>query len=478
MRRTATLTALLIGASILAPTGAANAAGETCRGEAATIVGTGEPVVGTEGRDVIVTGTSVKTSGGGGDDLICVTPLVNFNMFNIDAGPGNDLVDSTALPVSSYVTASLGDGADTFVGGIADERVAAGAAGSIWVEVPAESERDVIDTGEGIDSVVSGGPGLANDDEVRTGGGGDTVMWSGVMGPQSVLDTGGDNDLLIARASGTTFGVDLTQQKLSRNGVVEASFASIERLWINPEPDLGVVTIVGTEVADQVEVKGPAAVRISLGGGDDSLSVAGVGGDSRIDLGAGTDRISVRSAPQGSVELDLPKSSLVVDGSAAVSVDGIENASIRATQATVIGTDRANNLSVVGCSTTISGGKGKDSIRHSNFDPELEQNAGCTSGRTTLRGGSGNDTIQGGLRTDRIYGDGGNDTISTGPAASGKNKVWGGGGNDKIQGGGDNDVLNGGAGKDNISGSKGRDVAIGGPDRDTCKAEVEKSCER
>lgn len=477
MRRTATLTALLIGASILAPTGAANAAGETCRGEAATIVGTGGPVVGTDDRDVIVTGTSVKVSGGGGDDLICVTPLVNFNLFDIDAGPGNDLVDSTALPDSAEVTAILGDGADTFVGGIADERVAAGAAASVWVDVPSESERDIIDTGEGIDSVVSGGPGLANDDEVRTGGGDDTVMWSGVMGAQGFLDAGADSDLLIARASGPSFGIDLATQKLSRSGVVEASFASVERLRVDPEPDLGTVAIFGSQAADQVEVHAPAVVWVDLGGGNDSFTLPRTLGGSRIDLGAGTDEISVVSS-EGSVDLDLARSTLAMDDSATAKVYGVEDASVSAKVATVTGTDRANNLYIVGCSATIDGGKGKDVIRHGNYDVELEQGYDCTSGRTTLRGGSGNDTIQGGLRADRIYGDGGNDTISTGPAASGKNKVWGGGGNDKIKGGGDNDVLNGGAGKDNISGSKGRDVAIGGPDRDTCKAEIEKSCER
>lgn len=477
MRRTTTLTALLLGATLLAPTGAATAAGETCRGEAATIVGTGQPIMGTDGRDVIVTGASIHTYAGAGDDLICVTSTVFFNSFSVDAGPGNDLVDSSALPGNYYLTASLGDGADTFIGGVANERVAAAAAGFIWVDVPSESERDVIDTGDGSDSVVSGGPGVANDDEVRTGNGEDTVTWSGVMGAQGFLDAGADSDLLLARASGQTFGIDLTAQKLGRNGVVEASFASIERLRVDPEPDLGMVDIVGTDGVDLVEVHGPATARISLGGGDDDLTLAGTKGDSRIDLGAGTDRIGVRSTA-GSVDLDLTKGSLAVDGSPVASVDGVENANVSAKEATVIGNDRANKLYIVGCSATIDAGKGKDEIRHSNYDGDLEQGYVCTSDRTTLRGGPGNDTIQGGIRADRIYGDGGNDEIQTGPARSGTNKVWGGAGKDKIQGGGDNDVLSGGAGKDTINGSRGRDVAIGGPDRDKCKAEVERSCER
>jgi hypothetical protein len=55
--RTISLTAVaLLGAALLAPVGTATAAGETCQGQAATIVGTpGGQIVGTEGADVIVT---------------------------------------------------------------------------------------------------------------------------------------------------------------------------------------------------------------------------------------------------------------------------------------------------------------------------------------------------------------------------------------------------------------------------------------
>lgn len=58
MRRTTSLTVLLLGTALLTPAGMASAVGETCRGEAATIVGTGPTINGTDGRDVIVTGPS------------------------------------------------------------------------------------------------------------------------------------------------------------------------------------------------------------------------------------------------------------------------------------------------------------------------------------------------------------------------------------------------------------------------------------
>src|SRR5687767_4006143 len=69
------LTAIaLLGAALLAPVGTATAAGETCQGHAATIVGTpGGQMVGTEGADVIVTNGATHVDALGGDDMVCAT---------------------------------------------------------------------------------------------------------------------------------------------------------------------------------------------------------------------------------------------------------------------------------------------------------------------------------------------------------------------------------------------------------------------
>jgi len=74
MRRTTILTAApLLGLVLLSPATGATAAGETCRGEAATLVGTrGSMLVGTEGRDVVVTNGTSKVTTMGGDDLVCI----------------------------------------------------------------------------------------------------------------------------------------------------------------------------------------------------------------------------------------------------------------------------------------------------------------------------------------------------------------------------------------------------------------------
>jgi Ca2+-binding RTX toxin-like protein len=92
--RTTTLTAAaLLGLTLLTPAQAATTTAETCLSRPATVVGTGPTVTGTEGRDVIVSGTATTIEALGGDDLVCVsqpgqTPVV----LAVDAGSGSDMV--------------------------------------------------------------------------------------------------------------------------------------------------------------------------------------------------------------------------------------------------------------------------------------------------------------------------------------------------------------------------------------------------
>lgn len=118
MRTTLTIAGLL-GSALLVPTQVANAVGETCRGEAATIVGSpGDPallgsdgITGTEGRDVVVTNGATKVSTLGGDDVICVTAggASSVKRVVIDAGAGDDIVEGTTAP-DWVVQADLGAG--------------------------------------------------------------------------------------------------------------------------------------------------------------------------------------------------------------------------------------------------------------------------------------------------------------------------------------------------------------------------------
>lgn len=114
-----TVTTLVTGA-MLTVSPSASAVGETCQSLPATIVGTGQDIVGTPGNDVIVSGTSTNVSAGDGDDVICIT---SPDAVRVDAGLGDDTIlsngtshevvtgvgrDEVIIDVTSMPTGALG----------------------------------------------------------------------------------------------------------------------------------------------------------------------------------------------------------------------------------------------------------------------------------------------------------------------------------------------------------------------------------
>lgn len=140
MRRTTSPTAVLLAilspAIVLVAPAPATAAGETCQGVAATIVGTPEGhVVGTAGDDVIVSNVAWSVDAGAGDDLICLSPAEGEllgNVVEVDAGAGDDVVVSEGARNHSHT--DLGPGRDEFHGGGWDDRVAASLDDTIVVD--------------------------------------------------------------------------------------------------------------------------------------------------------------------------------------------------------------------------------------------------------------------------------------------------------------------------------------------------------
>jgi Ca2+-binding RTX toxin-like protein len=113
-----------------------------------------------------------------------------------------------------------------------------------------------------------------------------------------------------------------------------------------------------------------------------------------------------------------------------------------------------------------------------------------TAGNDTLTGTNGANKICGKGGNDTIDGLGGNDTLfgdacgamrlaswAFASAASGNDKLNGGGGNDVLNGAGGTDTLTGGAGKDKLNGGAGRNVyrAGAGADRITANKTVKET---
>jgi Ca2+-binding RTX toxin-like protein len=462
MRRTTTLTAAgLLGLTLLAPAYSATAAGETCRGEAATIVGTTPTLTGTEGRDVIVTGTAGDVQGLGGDDLICVTGDGNSNLVTVDAGPGNDTVDTSTSPRHFYITTDLGLGADTFAGGAANDTVTTGPEPSDGVD----ADRDVVHTGDGADRVTTAAPYYeTNPDVVDAGPGDDRVeLFTWQTAPDGLVTGGAGTDTLettssiayfemyVDMAAGTIDGISPKEF----DGSLQARFSSFEAL------ELGVydeeVYYRGTTGDDVLELQRlrPGCcegrhplLRAETFEGDDQVRVWGeLDSGSDIDLGEGRDEL-VAAAEDGVLGLDLERGELWSGNGGKAAAVGIEDAFVMAPRVTMVGDHQDNRLAANTCRATLRGGHGDDYLTHVSGDPWWEEHEYGCPGRVVAYGGPGKDRIRGG---------------------QGKDRLGGQGGNDRLEGRGGNDVLLGG---------RGRDQADGGKGRDGCTAERERRCER
>ncbi|GAA5113348.1 hypothetical protein GCM10023339_17560 [Alloalcanivorax gelatiniphagus] len=477
MRRTTPFTtAALLGLALLAPATAVSAAGETCRGEAASLVGTGPTLTGTEGRDVIVTGTATSVSSLGGDDLVCVVPDgTDSNPLDVDTGAGNDVVDTLRASSSSYVDVVLGDGADAFVGGAGNDTVSAGPGSRVGL---ADDDADTVRTGGGNDRVTTGAVGgpwgsTANADVADLGPGDDrltVVSWATT--PEALLTGGEGDDTLVTDMSGTRneVVVDLSAGRLAATHANPDVFAGDGRFSSFEAADVTIAShwlyYTGLPGDDSLTVHVgelgcctlPSLEVTSLAGDDEVLvDNTVIDASSRIDTGDGEDSL-VAARSNGFLDLDLKRATLATSdpeypGTGGVSrgfpaVVGVENAFLMAPEVSMVGDADDNRLLFNGCDARITGGHGDDYLTHVAGDPWFEQYSfGCRAS-TTMSGGPGEDRLRGGPGLDKLRGDGGSD---------------------RLQGHRGTDVLLGG---------RGMDKADGGNGSDRCVAETSKRCER
>ena len=417
LRRTTTLAAAgVLGLAVLGPTTAATAA-ETCRGEAATIVGSGHNVTGTEGPDVIVSNGATSVRGMGGDDLICISGSRSPSV-RVYAGDGNDVVDGTGSPKQA-VFAQLGSGADSFLGGGADDRVT--------LDYPD----------------ISPGPDL-----VQGGGGTDELELQ--TGPGAAV-------------------VDNSAGRFTSAGQALTTWSGLEQFWLDNAPAPRDLTFVGSD-ADELVVDfafTSGRVDIDLGGGDDSwLSGVTPVATSRVHGGAGVDLVHVASVT-GRLDLDLEHDRLEVTTPTLyrIPVTDVEDARLFAPQVVLAGDDGDNRLGVTACEGVVRGRKGDDVVKR-HYDSMFETDLDCGES-LSINGGPGNDVLRGSSGDDDIQG------------AGGRDRLRGGWGADRLAGGDGVDHLFGQADVDRLLGGSGRDVADGGQGRrDTCAAERERRCER
>ncbi|MFC7359639.1 hypothetical protein [Nocardioides astragali] len=409
--RTISLTAVaLLGAALLAPVSTATAAGETCQGQAATIVGTpGSEITGTEGADVIVTNDATRVDALGGDDLVCAT----------GERSGYDSVTGTF----TFVVVILGAGADTF---IPSERSRSTIyAGNVD---GTDSEADVIRS-IGYDVVISGMAGQPNADIIDLGWNGE-VSWSGIQTAQGAVSVGRGGTLGVRSAngdvtmdaSGTVTGVDTALTWTGR-------FA---RLGFTTSAEYGRFTFRGTDRIERVKVNAPRTYDrdIALGGGYDSYESNSLGGKAtRIKGDGGRNTLLLDLHSHDRVRADLSRSRVTATKAGveeSVRVRGFYGLTVAAKRAVVIGTDRIDIIRVAACRTTLKGMKGGDELyvdyKLKSYGAESLTMPRCSDYEATIDGGPGNDYLTGMYGDDRLIGGPGNDS------------VWGNKGRDVCQG--------------------------------------------
>lgn len=481
--RTTTLTAAgLLGLALLSPLGAASAAGETCRGEAATIVGTGPTITGTEERDVVVTRTAAKVTTLGGDDLVCVGPWADHSLtIDIDAGTGSDVVDTSGASSDHHVTTVLGAGADSYVGGAAADSVVTGDA-----ESQVDDDTDNVITGAGEDDVVTGSTKGASHDRVDTGAGADGITLASTgFAPDAALVGGDDSDTLRLDIASDDVKIDMEQET-----VVGASgagaFSSLEETTVTVSGN-GKVGYRGSMSRDVVRVHprgGVPTVDLRMRAGDDEVVVepATVTAQSYIYGAKGTDRL-VMASKTDRLAWNIRRHRVEV-GDVTFRASTMDDAFFMAPEVKLVGDNTSNELSYVGCRGNLHGKGGSDSLvsaRNSYFDSYTFD---CR-GRASMSGGRGADELRGSDGPDRLAGNRGRDTIKGRdgrdilPGGKGRDTIKAGKGRDVVWGGRGRDTIKGQAGQDTLRGGRGRDKANGGKGgRDLCRAEHERRCER
>jgi hypothetical protein len=394
MRNIALTATALLGAVMLAPTGTATAAGETCQGQAATIVGTsGGQITGTEGADVIVTNGATRVDALGGDDLVCPT--------------GEDGV--TYVP---GVVAVLGVGADTFIDSSGGQHfVHAG------TEDGTDTEPDVIRAGHSV--VISGMVGQPNRDIIDLTSG--EVSWSGIQTAPGAVSVGTDGILGVRSANG-----DVT---MDATGTVTGADTAltwtgdVERLVFTTSAEHGRFTFRGTAGTEHVKVEAPTTFdrNIALRGGKDSYESNSLGGKAtRIKGDGGRNQLLLELGSHNRVRADLSRSRVTASKagvSDSIRVRGFDDLIVTAKRAEVIGTNRANRIGVIACRASVEGKKGRDDLYVDSKYRGLGTWATprCVTYRSTLHGGPGNDSLAGSYPSnDRLIGGPGKDSVSGG----------------------------------------------------------------
>jgi len=444
MRLRSVIFALALGCGSIAVAGSASTAGANdCQGQPATIIGKPRQALlrGTPGPDVIITNGAESTRGLGGDDLICsngtLGTIQEYGTF-VDAGPGNDTVDTRRSGKEADAFVDLGPGNDVYLGGnrITDVVTA------VNEQTGAPEGSDTISTGDGVDSVETGSrdPLNPDTDTIDLGAGEDEIVLVGATDPARPIRGGTGADILYLGdpllSSPTT--IDNAAGTLTTVVGPLAAWASVERFQLDSEGDYTAPRFIGGDRREYVEAR-ITLDDVDLGGGNDTLELTPPKAPSAqgvaLEGGLGTDRFFYHQfIQQQSVIYRLGSGALTFGRNASrtpyAHVTGFEGQDLSVQWLQLTGSAGVDRVRWDACLGSVSGAHGDDRLAWSSFS--------LFSGPEQCRGG-GDVTVSGNA------------------------------GDDVLIGGQLDDVLLGGVGVDNANGGQGTD---------RCRAEAKVKCEQ
>ncbi len=360
-------------------------------------------------------------------------------------GAGTRRVEGSELSDKLSVSGGVGPGV-LINGNAGDDEISSGGFG------------DTLFGGVGNDTLSAGGG-----DDILAGGAGVDVLYGGNGNDFYIVADGDASDVIedfSSSATNANGGVDQVSASIS---VDISKYKGIENIEltgsssINASGDAGNNQILGNTGAN-VLVGAAGNDTLTAVGGNDLLQ-GGSGNDSLVAsqgadtlAGGADDDVYVINGDQNTVQelagqgKDIEYFALnfslnskfvlaanvevgIISSQAAFNLDGNDLAN------TLQGNDAANNLSGLIGDDSILGAAGAD----------------------VLSGGDGNDSLLGGTGQDTLTGDLGNDVLF---GEAGADALSGGSGSDTLIGGADADTLRGGLGADSLSGEQGSDLYV------------------
>lgn len=239
-RSNATAGLLILCSVLFGPFRSEAAEPTLCQGERPTIVGPNAGpgrIIGTGGRDVVVTEGARSVRTGAGDDLVCVTDPGRSRgtaFLRTDAGDDSVVVSDRS---ARTLRVGLGPGVDRFRGGPGNDEVVAD---QDQPSTEPDTSRDLIDTGGGNDTVNSRQGVDGTSDVVRLGPGEDSVLLPAAgTRPGSDVDGGpGHDDLLGLTDVAGVLAIDTTRGRGTRDGSPWLRFSGMEGFVVYPRDSL------------------------------------------------------------------------------------------------------------------------------------------------------------------------------------------------------------------------------------------------